>query len=112
MDNRTPIERDLARAAKEPLNRRARRNILQRAKRAGVNMTGRKALVRVPVDLGIKKFKKGGPSRLREEYKQHAWKAHADATQRVLNKNKVQEPAGGSKSGKATAKVRPAKDKP
>lgn len=99
------LERRFQIAARQPLNRKQRRALLQEAKRRNVNIAGRKALVRVPVDLGVKPFKKFGPKKLLGEYKEYAWKQHQQAAEPVLDKDKVQDPQGSRKS----AKPRPSK---
>lgn len=100
-DPNEDLERRFQIAARQPMNRRQRRALLQEAKRRGFDTRGRKALVKVPLDLGVKTFKHLGPKHLQREYKDYAWKQHREATEPVLDKDKVQNSRRSRKSTKS-----------
>lgn len=75
------LDRRFKIAASQPLNRRERRDLLKEAKRARYSTKDKKALVALPLDLGIRSFKKAGPKKLRSQYKVYAHGEHAKRTQ-------------------------------
>lgn len=95
MRDDSDLERKFNVAASQPLNRKQRRALLQEAKRRKFNTAGRKALVKLPLDLGVRTFKRMGPKHLQREYKDYAYEHHRKATEPVLNQDEVQDAPGG-----------------
>lgn len=105
------IERRFAVAAQQPMNRAQRRQLIKDAKRAGLSLKGRKGLVKQPLDLGVKQFKRYGPKGMKGEYKDYAWEAHKQATEPLSGENKVPDVQASGKRAKATKKARTPQNK-